>query len=1318
MSKIADSNVIREDIIKVGWDIEDNPFQDLVDQANEMKKNILGSFEESTDGIDEVVDGAEKLKEPLKEAIDEAEKLKEPLKDAKKESEKMKKPFEETNKEVDKTNKKSKETSKSLKEIAKTSFASIKSDFKAIGSTITPIVQRAKDLGGQLKNIASKPYKIVLQASDQLSGIVDSVKSKVFSLKNLITAVVAGTTVKTSVGMVADLQDTVTQFEVLLGSADKAQKRVDDLVAFAANTPFTREEIFAASKQLQVFTGNALSTGKSLKLIGDVAAGTGQQFEDVALWTGRLYDSMKSGNAVGEMTSRLQEMGAISGKDRTKIEKLADAGGDITKNWAEVEKIFSKYDGLMVKQSKNLSNLLLGVKTFVKQNVFKKIGEGITEGVNNNGLQAFLVKFKKWRSENKSLVDSMANGIKNTVGKISSFIFTHLGNALEKLPKTIQTVKAKFNELKNTKFAQGAVSGFKSIVNFIVNNKDKVITAIQGIGTTIGGLTIVSKLKSIFSVLKILASPLGIVLAAGTALFTMLKNDSVNGGTALNNLMTTGTNAFETLKGVFSSTKEVFGAVIDSMTEIAPILIDTFLNLVNAGKSILTSLDPSLKELFLQLVDTAKELIIAFMPVIQDVFGALLAVIKAVLPLVLKFIKSIAKMVKSFAKAGGIEKLVKGFIAYKIALVALTAIVKIYNIVQTVMYVKAVLAAKGITLVQVAFKLLKIAMASHPIFLAATAIGLLAGAFVGLTKAMKDNSDPTEKVSEHIKEVMENTKDFKKAVEDANPVFADYDKLISSKGHTMGDIDESIGKKEDQITAILKKALQDQQDIRNQDIKNIRKYMRKLDSLYDEKLSIYQSEQTTQITAMKLELQNGELDGEEIDQIIANAKEAKEKTESAIDDIYKSKLTNIENRNTAGDYKSQKQYNKALQKAYDDMIKQKDEATKSYTDVLALVSQKDIEKSSEFFKNLNVLNEKYSKNAMLKEVKGTFGTKLYQPINHELATESYEEISSMLESLKKGGDVSNSLKQLFANAQMIKEAGGEIPESMKTQIDTVLTTIENLPESFKDSGQQLIAGWTEGFTDSKGEAIDTAEMTAEEITQVVRDTWGIHSPSTVFAEMSGYAMSGLSQGFRTGLSAVLVVITTVFTQITIIATTIMQSMSIQVVNIITQMKSNIMGVDLYSAGEHIIQGLENGMLSKKEAIAETAKSMANAVKDSVETAMDINSPSRVMYKIGEYIGLGKVGGMESTIPKIKQTAQNMSEATTSPNTNYTPENSSTSYTKNSTSEYTNYSPTFNLSISGTNDDRTMARKVKQWVSEAMDDMCESYESKCGVVREV
>ena len=67
---------------------------------------------------------------------------------------------------------------------------------------------------------------------------------------------------------------------------------------------------------------------------------------------------------------------------------------------------------------------------------------------------------------------------------------------------------------------------------------------------------------------------------------------------------------------------------------------------------------------------------------------------------------------------------------------------------------------------------------------------------------------------------------------------------------------------------------------------------------------------------------------------------------------------------------------------------------------------------------------------------------------------------------------------------------------------------------------------------------------------------------------------------------------------------------------------------------------------------------------------------------------------------------------------YTPERDTGNYTSHSVRSSTTYAPHFELTISGTNDDRTMARKVKRWVSDAMDDMFETYESKTPKTQEV
>lgn len=153
----------------------------------------------------------------------------------------------------------------------------------------------------------------------------------------------------------ADLETMQVQWEVLLGSTEAAKKRMQELRDFAATTPFEIPEVMEASRTLQVFGGSTLATGKNLRLVGDIAAGTSQPFSDVAMWVGRMYDAIKSGQPFGEAAMRLQEMGALSGENRRQIEKLAegvkDGTLDMDSAWKRTQGVFGQFSGLMEKQS-------------------------------------------------------------------------------------------------------------------------------------------------------------------------------------------------------------------------------------------------------------------------------------------------------------------------------------------------------------------------------------------------------------------------------------------------------------------------------------------------------------------------------------------------------------------------------------------------------------------------------------------------------------------------------------------------------------------------------------------------------------------------------------------------------------------------------------------------------------------------------------------------------------------------------------------------------------------------------------------------------
>ena len=428
-----------------------------------------------------------------------------------------------------------KSNSKDLQQITKEADKLKESLTGNLGKGINGATEQTEKLKKSLNGLGNvsgfskleRGFSRVSSAAKKLGNQVDSaasaITSKIFNLKNLIVGAIGGTVVKSAIDVVVDRQDITSQFEVLLGSADKAKKRVEELTDFAGQTPFSRDEIFRASKQLQVFAGNSISTGNHLKVIGDVAAGTGQSFEDVALWTGRLYDAMKSGNKVGEMTSRLQEMGAISGEDRSKIEDLADAGGDMGTRWAQVEKIFGRFDGTMEKMSNNMGNMLLSLKSFATNSILLPLGEGIA-----SGLQPAIQKFREFRKTNKADVDAMGETLRKFGEKICIPLFNGIESGVEGVIKIIGALKDGVDGLEKLKGQNGFMDGVINVLQFIIRNKDTILDVLQGIALIAGTIVLASKLKKLFETLKWLTTPLGMISTLALIAFMIFKK---NGGT-------------------------------------------------------------------------------------------------------------------------------------------------------------------------------------------------------------------------------------------------------------------------------------------------------------------------------------------------------------------------------------------------------------------------------------------------------------------------------------------------------------------------------------------------------------------------------------------------------------------------------------------------------------------------------------------------------------------------------------------------------------------------------------------------------------------
>lgn len=149
-------------------------------------------------------------------------------------------------------------------------------------------------------------------------------------------------------------EDAQTQFTTLLKSADAAKARVSELQKFADFTPFDLAGTVQASRVLEVLTKGAMSTGKGLTLVGDVASGTGLQFEESAMWVGRLFDALNNNRPAGEALMRLQEVGAIAGDARGEIEDLVKRGLG-PQAWQKAEQALGRFSGGMARLSQTFT---------------------------------------------------------------------------------------------------------------------------------------------------------------------------------------------------------------------------------------------------------------------------------------------------------------------------------------------------------------------------------------------------------------------------------------------------------------------------------------------------------------------------------------------------------------------------------------------------------------------------------------------------------------------------------------------------------------------------------------------------------------------------------------------------------------------------------------------------------------------------------------------------------------------------------------------------------------------------------------------------
>ena len=176
----------------------------------------------------------------------------------------------------------------------------------------------------------------------------------------------------------------------------------------------------------------------------------------------------------------------------------------------------------------------------------------------------------------------------------------------------------------------------------------------------------------------------------------------------------------------------------------------------------------------------------------------------------------------------------------------------------------------------------------------------------------------------------------------------------------------------------------------------------------------------------------------------------------------------------------------------------------------------------------------------------------------------------------------------------------------------------NFGQAGTDGATALMDGFTAGSV-GVTEAVDTL---GTEVNTSLDATWQSANTETQTA------MQTMSQTVSTASQQVVSTI---------------QSMSQSVVSTVQQMGSSIQSalssVNLSQSGTNMMQGLVNGINSMRSQVEAAAKDVAQAAANSVNSALQIHSPSRLMDKSGQYVDEGFAGGMLKNAGKVKTAAQ-------------------------------------------------------------------------------
>lgn len=722
---------------------------------------------------------------------------------------------------------------------------------------------------------------------------------------------------------------------------------------------------------------------------------------------------------------------------------------------------------------------------------------------------------------------------------------------------------------------------------------------------------------------------------------------------------------FDALKVIINA---AFGVIVNVIKASTPVF-QTLFSILGTGASVISSLTPVIISLVSALVamraaneaiTATKNLINSWQTFKTTATGA---------------IQIINLMTAAQATCGSVTK--AQMVANLANNGALTASNLLYGVLtgSISLQTAATIAATAAT---TAFKAALTAL-TGPIGLVVAGIGLVVGVCVTLWQWLTAESEETKRLKSEQEELVKSTDQLTDSVKQSAK--ERQKNLESVKGNT-----ESYQKLADEIvqlsqktnkTAADKKNLKKKIDALNASVSGLNlAYDKNSDSLSHNsdqikaRISAMEAEstwETSQKNLLDIEQKRAEI-GEQLKKIAEQRKKWNEES-NVSDSVRKERLQELNDKETelkntqtelqteyektsqvqqaaseamasAAENGSNRQVvayenmSKSQQKAIDDMRTKYNELLETTTNMFEQIKyksaisvdemianlQKNQEAVNNWATNLNTLAERGVNEGILAKLQamGPQGGLYVQ----ELVNASDEKLATLNEVFTQGGE--SAMNGLTAG--MDTGALG-ITDKIKGIVQSQVSSLQEeiAAADFSSLGQEIPNGVSQGIEQGASTAGEASKNMANDIKESFTSEMDINSPSRVFNEYGGFITTGLAEGVDKGTN---------------------QPVS-SVTNLANQIKKpfDSLQSDFTYIGEMAMSGLNAGLWSGSGSVMATANSIAERVKATIKSALDIHSPSRAMRdEVGRFIPQGIAVGIEADAGVVEKSMLRLKES--------------------------------------------------------------------------